>query len=185
MTSAETPDDERLIQETLNGSDEAFSSLVQKYKGRVFGMASRFTRNNHELDDLCQDIFIRIFQNLSKFRREAPFEHWLSKIAIRTCYDFLRKHRRDRENLSLDDASAAIQQLASQENQDHAEASELLYLLLDKLSPEERIVITLLEIEEKSVREISEQTGWSQSNVKVRAFRARNSLKQLIERYHE
>jgi RNA polymerase sigma-70 factor (ECF subfamily) len=185
MTSADSNDDERLIQETLAGNDEAFSSLVQRYKGKVFGMAARFTRNHHELDDLCQDIFIRIYQNLSKFRKEAPFEHWLSKISIRSCYDFLRKHRRDRENFSLDDTSPTLERLASQENPDHAEATELLHHLLNKLSPEERLVITLLEIDGKSVREIAKATGWSESNVKVRTFRARNSLKQIIEKSHE
>src|SRR5260221_11998346 len=95
------PTDERLIQSTLAGDDEAFAELVRRHKRKIFGIAARFARNDHELDDLCQEIFVKAYQKLQSFRGEAPFEHWVSRIAVHACYDFLRSTRRDRENLSL------------------------------------------------------------------------------------
>jgi len=172
--------DECLIQETLAGNDEAFAALVRRHKRRIFAMAARFTRNDHELDDVCQEIFIKAYQHLAKFRGEAPFEHWLARISVRACYDFLRKTRRDRDAVPLDDITvAATDNIAPQR------ARELLDFALAKLSAEERLVITLLELEERTVREIAELTGWSESNVKVRAHRARLHLKEVLEAHHE
>lgn len=174
------PTDERLIQSTLAGDDEAFAALVGRHKRRIFGIASRFTRSDAELDDLCQEIFIKAYQHLAKFRGEAPFEHWLSRVGVRTCYDHLRKTRRDRDTVALDGAD-----LAGADNVAPQHAREVLDFALAKLSTEERLVITLLELEERTVREIAELTGWSESNVKVRAFRARQALKTILEAHHE
>ena len=174
------PADERLIQSTLAGDDEAFAELVRRHKRKVFGIAARFARNDHELDDICQEIFVKAYQKLPSFHSEAPFEHWVSRIAVHACYDFLRKTRRDRENVSLD----AIE-LGVQDNVSPRDAAEILQWAMARLSADERLVITLLELEEKSVRETAELTGWSESNVKVRAFRARQALKKILETSHE
>lgn len=179
------PSNERLIQTTLAGDDEAFAELARRHKGKIFGIASRFARNNHELDDICQEIFVKAYQNLSKFRGEAPFEHWISRIAVRACYDFLRKTRRDRENISLDSFEGSVNLFAAKDDVAPEEARDILNFALARLSAEERLVITLLELEEKSVREVAELTGWSESNVKVRAFRARTALKKILESHDE
>jgi len=180
--SAQTgePTDDRLIQSTLAGDDEAFAALVQRHKRRIFGIAARFTRNDHELDDLCQEIFIKAYRQLGKFRGDAPFEHWLTRVGVRTCYDHLRKTRHDRDAVALDNI-----ELPTTDNIEPRRAREVLDFALAKLSAEERLVITLLELEERTVREIAELTGWSESNVKVRAFRARQSLKKILEIHHE
>jgi len=174
------PTDERLIESTLTGDDEAFATLVGRYRSRVFGIAARFARNDHELDDVCQEVFIKAFHNLGKYRAEAPFEHWLSRIAVRACYDLLRKTRHDRENVTLDGIDIRVE-----DNVAPARAKEILDWALAKLAEEERLVITLLEIEEKTVKVIAELTGWSEANVKVRAFRARQKLKEILEKSHE
>jgi len=174
------PSDERLIQSTLAGDDEAFAALVRRHRQKVFGIAWRFARNGHELDDVCQEIFVKAYRNLPEFRGEAPFEHWLSRIAVRTCYDLLRKTRRERGNVPLDGVEIAVE-----DNVSPARAAEVLRWAMDKLSADERMVITLLELEEHSVREVAGLTGWSEANVKVRAFRARRSLKKILEAGHE
>src|SRR2546425_9038665 len=97
------PTDARLIQSTLAGDDEAFAELVRRHKRKVFGIAARFARNDHELDDICQEIFVKAYRNLGKFRGDAPFEHWVSRISVRTCYDFLRKERWARQSVPVDD----------------------------------------------------------------------------------
>ena len=174
------PTDERLIQSTRAGDDEAFAVLVARHRRRVFGIAARFARNDHELDDLAQEIFVKAYQHLGKFRSDAPFEHWLSRIAVRTCYDQLRRTRRDRQNVSLDGIELPAADTAAP-----AVVREWLQFAMDRLAPAERLVITLLELEEKTVREIAALTGWSESNVKVRAHRARAALKQILEAHDE
>src|SRR5512136_2524188 len=96
------PADEILVNEAIAGKDEAFVQLVSRYKRKVFSLGARFARDADELDDICQDVFIKIYENLGKFRNDAPFEHWLSRIAVRTCYDALRRRRRERGNVPLD-----------------------------------------------------------------------------------
>ena len=174
------PTDERLIQSTLAGDEEAFAELVRRHKRKVFGIAARFARNDHELDDICQEIFVKAYQKLKSFRGEAPFEHWLSRLAVHSCYDFLRKARRDRENVALDAIEIGVQ-----DNVSPRDAAEILQWAMSRLSADESLVIMLLELEEKTVREIAELTGWSEANVKVRAFRARQALKKILETSHE
>lgn len=142
-------------------------------------MGARFARDDGQLEDISQEIFIRAYRNLRKFRGDAPFEHWLARLAVRVCYDFLRKNRRFRGDVPLEREDL----MAAPET--GREAREVLDFALARLAPEERLVITLLELEDKSVREVAELTGWSESNVKVRAFRARQALKKILEKSHE
>jgi RNA polymerase sigma-70 factor (ECF subfamily) len=184
FTESELPD-ERIIEDVLAGKDGAFVQLVSRYKRKVFAMAARFARDRDDLDDICQDIFIKVYESLGKFRGDAPFEHWLSRIAIRTCYDALRKRRREKGHIPLDDIHYQIADESGEELLVAEEARTLLEKGLAQLKPAERLVITLLELEEKPVREIAELTGWSEVNVKVRAFRARQKLKRILEKHHE
>src|ERR1035437_3391796 len=96
------PSDESLIQDIRAGNKEAFVQLVRRYKRKVFGLAARFARDADDLDDICQDVFIKIYENLAKFRADAPFEHWLSRVTIRTCYDALRSRKKEKGNVSLE-----------------------------------------------------------------------------------
>lgn len=104
----EVPTDERLVSATLSGDDGAFGELVRRYKRRVFSISARYVRNSDELDDVCQEIFIKVYQNLGKYRGDVPFEHWMSKIAVNACYDTLRKQRRKEKEVRLDDVEFAL-----------------------------------------------------------------------------
>jgi len=177
--------DESLVKDALGGDDQAFVQLVRRYKRKVFGLAGRFARDGDELDDICQEVFIKVYENLGKFRHEAPFEHWLSRISVRTCYDFLRKRKIERRFVPWDSVSYEIEDREGIDTEAAEEAQRILDWGLARLKPAERLVITLLELEEKSVREIAAVTGWSEANVKVRAFRARQHLKRLLEKHHE
>jgi len=174
--------DEELVRSALAGGEDSFTELVQRHKSTVFRMASRFVRDPHQLDDIAQEIFIRAWRNLGKFRGDAPFGHWLARIATRACCDFLRKNRRNFHFTQIEQCHADISEAPKSAA---AEAREFLDHAMRKLSPQERLVITLAELEEKSVREIADLTGWSESNVKVRAFRARQALKKILETSHE
>jgi RNA polymerase sigma-70 factor (ECF subfamily) len=179
------PADETLVAETLAGDDDAFAELVRRHKRRVFGTASRFARDAHQLDDIAQEVFLRAFRNLAKFRRDAPFEHWLARVTVSACYDFLRKERRVREQISLDAHPFDLADASVEAALAAGRARELVEYSMRQLSPDERLILTLAELEERPMAEIAELTGWSESNVKVRAFRARQHLKTILQLSHE
>jgi RNA polymerase sigma-70 factor (ECF subfamily) len=154
---------------------------VGRHKKRVFGTASRFARDTHQLDDLAQEIFLRAFRHLAKFRGDAPFEHWLARLAVSACYDFLRRERRFREQASLDALAIEFHDPAPDAERSAIAAREVLAHAMRQLSADEQLILTLCELEERSIRETAQLTGWSEANVKVRAFRARERLRKILE----
>lgn len=190
MTASGSPPraDADYIAAVLKGDPASFEPLVEKYSPRLFAMARRYARRDDEVSDMVQEIWIKAYQRLSSFRGEAPFEHWLMRLAVRTCYDFLRGHQRNRESSFAElteDESDWLDRFASapESTSEHADAArQLVNRLLEGLSPDARLVITLLEIEDRTVKEISELTGWSQTLVKVRAFRARAEMRKILAR---
>src|SRR5687768_2984692 len=175
----QTESDAELIAAVLKGNTAAFEPLVQKYSPRLFATARRYARRESEVEDIVQEIWSKAFVHLATFRGDAPFEHWLMRMAVRTCYDFLRKHQRNRETAFAElsePESDWLERFVAHPDADpeHASAAkQLVDRVLAQLSPPARLVITLLELEERTVKEISEMTGWSVPLVKVRAFRAR------------
>ncbi|PYK97444.1 MAG: RNA polymerase subunit sigma-24 [Verrucomicrobia bacterium] len=180
--------DAELIAAVLNGETASFEPLVKKYQPRVFVTARRYARRESEVEDIVQEVFLKAFQKLRSFRGDAPFEHWLMRLAVRTCYDFLRAHRRNREVSFADfsdEESDWLERFAanpSDAGDDAAAARQLVERILAQLSPAARLVITLLEIEDRSVKEISALTGWSVPVVKIRAFRARAEMRKCLKK---
>jgi len=182
------PSDAELIAAVLRGDPASFEPLVQKYSPRVFATARRYARREDEVQDIVQEVWLKTYQKLASFRGEAPFEHWLMRLAVRTCYDFLRAHQRNRESSFSDltepetdwlDRFVADPDAAPED----ADAARLLVnRVLEELSPPARLIITLLEIEDRTVKEIAELTGWSVPLVKVRAFRARAEMRKVLAR---
>lgn len=175
-----------LISAVLKGDAASFEPLVEKYSPRIFATARRYARREDEVEDVVQEIWLKAFQKLGSFRAEAPFEHWLMRLAVRTCYDFLRQHQRNREatfsDLSEPESDWLDRFMTQPENaSEEAEAArQLIQRILEQLSPPARLIITLLEIEDRSVKEIAELTGWSIPLVKVRAFRARAEMRKIL-----
>jgi RNA polymerase sigma-70 factor (ECF subfamily) len=175
-----------LIAAVLGGDAASFEPLIEKYSPRVFATARRYARRESEVEDIVQEVWLKAFQKLGSFRGDAPFEHWLMRLAVRTCYDFLRAHQRNRESAfsELSDPEETwLERFVSQpeSGQEQADAArQLIERILEQLSPPARLVITLLEIEDRSVKEIAQLTGWSVPLVKVRAFRARAEMRKLL-----
>jgi len=183
MVAAESSaSDEQLIGQTLKGDERAFAELASRHKSRVFGLASRFARNAADLEDICQDVFVQAFFKLRQFRRDSPFEHWLLRIATHKCYDYLRRCKRSGNEVSVDVLLEAGHEAAVPAPPPAHPDLDRLHAALAQLSDKERLVITLLELEDRSIQDISSLTGWSEANVKVRAFRARAALRKFIER---
>lgn len=184
------PVDQPLVTAAQAGDPAAFGGLIAAYKSRVFGIASKYARNHHELEDLAQDIFIKAWKGISSYRGDAPFEHWLMRVAVRACFDFLRWNRKRREHEVSRDALLEAGHLPAEgvephKAAEHSGALQEVRRAMALLSPKERHVIILLELEERTVKEVAELTGWSEGNVKVRAFRARKALKKMIERLRQ
>jgi RNA polymerase sigma-70 factor (ECF subfamily) len=182
VASESSPPDEQLVSATLAGDDGAFSELTRRHKSRVFGVAARFAHNAAEIEDICQDVFVQAYFKLRQFRGDSPFEHWLLRIATYKCYDYLRKRRRIAPAVSVDAMLESGYEPSAAEPDVPHPALERLHAALAELAPKERLVITLLELEERTIQEIAELTGWSAGNVKVRAFRARAALRKLMEK---
>jgi RNA polymerase sigma-70 factor (ECF subfamily) len=182
------PNDAELIAAVLKGHTASFEPLVQKYSPRVFATARRYARRESEVEDIVQEVWLKSFQKLATFRGDAPFEHWLMRLTVHTCYDFLRGHQRNRETAfseMTDDEEDWLNRFVTHP-EDAAEsataARQLVERLLEQLSPPARLVITLLEIEDRSIKEIAGLTGGSVPLVKVRAFRARAEMKKWLAR---
>ena len=177
-----------LIAAVLAGDAASFEPLVQKYSPRVFATARRYARRESEVEDIAQEAWLKAFDKLKGFRGEAPFEHWLMRLTVRTCYDFLRGHQRNRESTFsylTEPESDWLERFVTQPEavSENAEAARLLIArVLERLSPPARLIITLLEIEDRSVKEIAALTGWSVPLVKVRAFRARAEMRKILAR---
>jgi RNA polymerase sigma-70 factor (ECF subfamily) len=174
------------IAAVLRGETARFETLVQKYSPQVFATVRRYARRESEVEDIAQEVWLKAFRKLKSYRGDAPFEHWLMRMTVRTCYDFLRAHQRNREATFTDLTEPEHDWLerfsaAPESASEHAEAAkQLVERLLAQLSPPARLVITLLEIEDRSVKEIAALTGWSVPVVKVRAFRARAAMRKKL-----
>lgn len=137
-------------------------------------------------EDMAQEIFLKIFTRLEQYRGEMPFEHWVSRVAVNTCLNGLRYQKARPEwrlaDLSEDEAVAIEACLTEAAAESPPEQSrEVVDKLLAGLGPEDRLIISLMDLEERSVAEISQLTGWSQAMIKVRAFRARRKLRKRLE----
>lgn len=178
--------DKKWIARVLQGDEDAARSLVQRlYPTVIKSVRYHLPRRTSE-EDLVQAVFLKVFKNLSQYSGLVPLEHWISRIAVNTCINQL-KHEHVRPEWRMSDLSedqeTVVQQLASTHDalpeDQSAVARELVEALLARLKPAERLVIRLLHLEERSVKEVSLLTGWSVSLVKVRAFRARNRMRGL------
>ena len=176
-----------LVNAALQNDDEAACKLVR----RLYPLVARIVRAHRPRrtaeEDICQMIFIKVFQKLSQFSGNVPLEHWVSRVAVNTCLNQIESERVRPEvrqaDLSVEE-QAVIENLTSSTNElppDQRFASrQLVEHLLATLKPVERLAIDLLYLQGRSVEEIRKITGWSAALVKVRAFRARQKMKQQL-----
>lgn len=175
--------DTELVEKIRGGSADDFGELIQEHQGLVYSILYRYERDKHLLEDLAQETFIKAWKALHQFDGRAPFSHWLSRIAVHVALDHLRKRKRVQKETAIEDLGEdALEWFHGEENTDLQgnQAREILELAMQKLSAEERLVITLQEIEGKNAAEIGALTGWSNVGVRVRVFRARKKLRAAL-----
>ncbi len=182
--------DAEIIELVAGGDVDAFELLVERHEDAVFAIAARHVPRE-DVEEVAHEAFVRAYLSLSSYRGRGNFAGWLSRIATRACYDYWRERyrRRDREESALGDEERRWMDVAASERSmallDRAEsarhARELLDRALSRLSPEDRMVIEIVHIEERPVKEAAAVLGWSAGNVKVRALRARRKLRGILE----
>jgi RNA polymerase sigma-70 factor, ECF subfamily len=169
-------------------------SAAREIVRRLFPLVVRLVRSHRPRrtaeEDLCQMIFVKVFQKLSQFSGKVPLEHWVSRIAINTCINQIQAERvrpEVRESDLNNEEVAVVKHLAATSEELSPDRSfaarDLVERLLAVLKPAERLVIDLLYLQRRSVAEIQALTGWGASSVKVRAFRARQKMRRQLEQF--
>ena len=189
-TDSHSSADSEIVNQVVSGEVNAFEHLLKRYQAHVVRIVKKHIPFD-KVEEVAQDVFVRTYQSLPTFKGDDGFKQWLSTITIRTCYDFWRKHYRYREiplsslsekhQLWLEEATANSSSQSFYERDSQKEAREILDWALDRLSPEDRMVLELVYLEGYSIKEAAKLLGWSTVNVKVRSFRARKKLHKLIK----
>ena len=183
--------DSQLIELVLSGEETAFENLFDRYKRLVASIAGRYFRNHEQIDEIIQITFAQVYFQLKYFRgaRDFSFASWIGKITTNACLDALRSQKRKPENLlcEFSEPETEILFAAASSNEKTVENSfvqrDLAEKLLSNLASEDRAILQMLDAEEMSVNEVSEITGWSNSKIKIRAFRARNALRKILRKF--
>ena len=171
----------------MRHDDDAARELVRQLYPLVAKLVRSHRPQRSSEEDLCQMIFIKILQKLPQFSGGVPLEHWVSRIAINTCINQIKWEKRRPELREADlseEQAAVIRDMAATDGElaaDHRFASrDLVDHLLQALKPAERLVIDLLYLQQRSMAEVEQVTGWSGARVRVRAFRARQKMKKRL-----
>jgi RNA polymerase sigma-70 factor (ECF subfamily) len=171
-SGAVSRDEAALIAASLGGDPAAFEDLVRLHQNRVFRLAGRFFRNREDVEDAAQDTFLTVWRRLATYRGRAPFEHWLTRVCLNCCYARFTRPRGIEEPIGAQDPPAPSPS---------ADATIEVGRLMHRLPAPDRFILLLLDGEGWSVAEIAQRLGWSSTNVKVRAFRARRKLRRMLE----
>jgi len=184
--------DRQLVELVLAGDGSAFEQIFDRHKRMVAVVAGRYLRRPEHIEEIIQISFAKAFVELAKFRGEHDLSlaSWLARITVNSCLDTLRTQKRKPEDLCCELTESESQSLVelTVDSGDRSVESELLdrdlaEKLLSRVGDEDRALLQMLYAEEMSVAEIAEITGWSQSKVKIKAWRARNTLRRVLKKY--
>jgi RNA polymerase sigma-70 factor (ECF subfamily) len=183
--------DSQLIELTKQGRPEAYKALISKYKDRVYNIAYSFTANSEESEDIAQKTFLKAYSNLGSFLKKSAFSTWLYRIAVNECYTALSRRKTNTADLDAPvngDEALYLKDLIEDKNTGtenillSKEAQALVRKCINGLPDKYKAVITLREIEDISYEEIAEILKISLSKVKIRLFRARSKLKEILKK---
>jgi RNA polymerase sigma-70 factor (ECF subfamily) len=183
--------DRQLVEWSIEGNDEAFERIFDRYKRSVAIVASKYFRRPEQIEEIIQISFAKAFLELKRFRgqHDASLGSWLSRIAANACLDQIRSKKRKPEDLNCELSAGETETLldivASREQnaEDDIAIRDLSQKLLSRLADDDRALLQMLYVDEMSVAEIAELIGWSRSKVKIRAWRARNALRRVLGQY--
>lgn len=174
-------DDTELIKQVLNGNMNAFTFLVNRYQKLVVHITGRLIQRQDELEDVCQEVFLKVYQNLGKYRNECKLSTWIATIAYNTSINYLRKHKKWEE--VIPDDTTALRNLTDlrSEKYETIDLHNYIRKQVELLPIQYRTVITLFHLEEFSYQEIEKITGMPEGTVKSYLFRAKALLKEKLK----
>ena len=182
--------DSQLVELVLTGDETAFEQLFDRHKRMVALVASRYFRNTDQIEEIIQISFAKAFVELGNFRgrHDLSLASWLARITTNACYDWFRNSKRRPEHLCCELSDGELEsfvELAASDSPDAevlASNRDLTDKLLARLPADDRALLRMLYAEEMSVAEIADSTGWSQSKVKIKAWRARNAIRRVLKK---
>ncbi|MFY9571153.1 MAG: sigma-70 family RNA polymerase sigma factor [Blastocatellia bacterium] len=187
----EQASDLELVSLAREGDERAFEEIVRRHSPRVFSIASKFLRQRAQVEDAAQEAFLKAYTQLSRYEGRGSFEGWLTRITTNQCINMLRSAKRrpeatvseltDHEGAWLENQMAGISAERHQSSERGLVASDLAEKILSELPPEDRLVLMSIDGDQLSVKEVAVMTGLSESNVKVKAFRARRRMRKAVE----
>jgi RNA polymerase sigma-70 factor (ECF subfamily) len=174
------------------GDESAFEEIMRRYSPRVFRFAGKFFRQQSLVEEAAQEVFLKAFTELGSYEGRGSMEGWLTRITTNTCLNLLRSSKRRPEltvsDLTEDQNSWLENNLIDaaterhQSNERSLVAADLAGRVLQTLAPDDQLVLTLIDGEEASVKDVVKVTGWSESKVKVQVFRARRRMREAVEK---
>lgn len=177
--------DIELIEQTLGGNQSAYADLVKRHQRFVFTLALRFAKGREDAEEIAQDCFIKAYRSLSSFQQQSKFSTWLYRIVYTTAMTFLRKRRLDTSSIDDDESYIQIENKPSGYDEYNVENKSRSYYInqaIEQLLPDDATIITMFYKGEQSLEEIAQVMGIEANTVKVKLFRARQRLKERLER---
>jgi RNA polymerase sigma-70 factor (ECF subfamily) len=182
--------DPETIQKAQEGDDDAYNDIVRLYRRRILGTVYRLIGRTEDVEDVAQDVFVRLYYSLKQLREPGVFEPWLYKLTTNAAYDYLRKRRRAASHVRMADmseeqmvvADAAESGRRASDERKQTEVRELLDALFVEVKDEDRVLLTLKEIEGLTLKELAEIYDVNENALKVRLFRARQRVLKAHEK---
>ena len=190
----DAPSEAEWIRRCQSGNTEAFTPLVETYERRIFRLVFHLVRRQEDVEDIVQEVFMKAFAAISTYNFQSAFGTWLNRITVNHCYDYLRRRRVSRVSYfweMSEDGQREIESTARSpepgglNNEESLAVGEFVSKLLARAPAEDRVILTLKEIEEKSVEEIAQILNLKESTVKVRLHRARKRMVKDLKKWQE
>jgi RNA polymerase sigma-70 factor, ECF subfamily len=184
--------DTELAQASVSGDESAFGEIVRRYSPRVFSFSSRFFRRYDLVEEAAQEVFLKAFTQLKNYEGRGSLEGWLTRITVTTCINILRSTKPQNEMMVADlteDETAWLENNMSnaaavnhRNEEDKLIAADLVNRVLETLPPEDSLILQMIEGEGASIKEVSAAMDWSESKVKIKAFRARKRMREAVQK---
>jgi RNA polymerase sigma-70 factor (ECF subfamily) len=184
--------DTELAKLTVGADESAFAEIVRRYSPRVFSFSSRFFRRYDLIEEAAQEVFLKAFTQMKNFEGRGSLEGWLTRITVTTCINILRATKpqaeltvsdlTDDETAWLEDKLLNAASRRHQSEEDKLIAADLVSRVMETLPPEDVLILQMIDGEGASMKEASASTGWSESKVKIKVFRARRRMREAVEK---
>ncbi|MDU8885567.1 sigma-70 family RNA polymerase sigma factor [Yeosuana sp. MJ-SS3] len=181
-TKMTTTNEQLLINQIINGDTKSFSVLVYHYKDLVYSLTLRMLKNKEEAEEVSQDVFIKIYKSLHKFKGDSKLSTWIYKIVYNSCLDRLKQYKKEYVNVPIDEFTEnKVKSLDNAlDNMIHEDRKQTIQDCINRMSSDDSFLLTLYYFEEHSLDEISKIVGLTANNVKVKLFRSRKKLASIL-----